>query len=389
MRLLVVITVSDAQSLALARRPVAGQPWIRRLVERLAGARSVARVVVAAPNRHDELAGLLGSASADVFPSADPVAVARETSSSSGCTGIVFCAVEQFFADPDRLDAMADDAPPPDAMRVVAVLSGHPWLVLTGGGFVEIVTRKGLAALDAGLQLAELRPATVQTDPEPPEMRLEHPRDTQWAVAAAEALIEDDPSGRLGAFERVLARRRLGRFGFWDEVGPPPQSILTLQCMRPTLFEHFARHLARVPGTSLDVICPAHAASRVATLEGVRRVMPFDAPTFTLDALGATMLDDIRARQYDLCLLPRRIPEVRGFENTVPLALAASARMSAWIDVFGRCGVIAGRWQGWDPAAADASPLEHAAAWTARAAKALRHFNAIAGDRGSTRAHSA
>jgi hypothetical protein len=365
--LALIVTIRSAAEHELAQRLVAGKPWIVRLVERLQGADSVEQVLVACREREREVEALVDSAMVSVVAADDPIAVARSLDGSHG--GVAFCPVSQLFADPRRLDAVAGLDLPPDTARAFAVLACDPTIALTGGAFLEVVTRVGLRSSGIDSTSAP-KTAVWQTWPEPAEMRLETWGDFDWAILAQEALLARDPSGALDQFEDALDEAGLRRFTFWDEMGPPPQSVLTVRCLRQPLFEQLVRHLRRLRGTTIDVVCRPEHADQTRSLRGVGHVFTFDGPTFSVGALGPATLDSIRERQYDLCVIPRREPTGWGFDNLVPLAEASRARAGIWLDVFGRTGLLAGRLQAWDPAGTG-GPHERSDFYLRRAVRAL------------------
>jgi hypothetical protein len=370
-KLTLIVTVQSAADVELSQRLVAGQPWIVHLVGRLQRATSVVRVMVACCERASEVASAMDSGSVSVVSTSEPAALAREIDGDHD--GVVLCPVAQLFADPRRLDAVAALDMPADTARAFAVLLCDPTIALTGGAFLEVITRFGLRALSMGDDLSQLKTAVWHTWPEPPEMRLKTWGDFDWAILAAEALLARDPSGVLDQFEEAMDDSGLRRFAFWDEMGPPPQSILTIRCLRQPLFEHFVRFLNRLRGITIDVVCRSDQAEQTRTLHGVGRVMTFDAPAFSMDALGSETLDSIRARCYDLCVVPRREPTGWGFDNVVPLAKASGASAAIWLDIFGGTGLLAGRAQGWD-AATLGGPQERGEAYLRRAVRALDRY---------------
>jgi hypothetical protein len=370
-RLTLIVTIQSASDVALAQRLVAGRPWIVRLVERLGRAASVNRVVIACRRREHEIAALLGSAAVSVVAADDPLIVARDLEGDHD--GVVFCPVAQLFADPRRLDAVAALDVQPDTATAFAVLSCDPTIALTGGAFLEVVTRFGLRALSAGEDRSVLNAAVWHTWPAPPETRLETCGDMDWAIRADEALLARDPSGALEHFEEALSDAGLRRFAFWDEMGPAPRSVLTIRCLRQPLFEHFIRYLERLPGATIDVVCRTELAEQTRALRGVERVLTYDAPRFSLDALGPQSLEATRTRGYDLCVIPFRELTGRGFDNVIPFAEASGASTAISLDIFGRTGRLAGRAQGWD-AACTGGPHERADAYLRRAVRALDDY---------------
>ena len=367
MKLALIVTIRSAAEHELAQRLVAGKPWIVRLIERLQGAASVGQVVVTCREREREIEALVRSARVSIVADGDPIVVGRSLEGNHD--GVAFCPVSQLFADPVRLDVLAGLDLQPDTAKVFAVLACDPTIPLTGGAFLEVVTRVGLhsSGPDAG---EEPKAVAWQTWPEPAEMRLDTWADFDWAIPVQKALLAHDPSGALDQFEEVLERHGMRRFTFWDEMGPPPRSVLTIRCLRPRLFEQLLRHLNRLRGTPIDVVCRAEQAEETRALQGVGEVFTFEAPAFSVEALPAATLASIRTRAYDLCVLPRREPTGCGFDNIVALGEASGAKAAIWIDVFGRSGLIAGRRHGWD-VTSTGGPHERGDLYLRRAVKAL------------------
>ncbi len=288
----------------------------------------------------DEIAALFETP-IEVMTTRDPIEAALALEGNHD--GVAFCPVEQFFADPVRLDLLAEADVPPGAATVAAVLSADTSMSLTGGAFLQIVTRDGLRALRAGGTLDAMLAVRVPADPELPEMRLCQHGDLQWAATAAEALLARDPTGSLDRIAQVLADAGLERFSCWDDPDVPPARVLTVRCLPRPLFALLLRLVRRVGASRIDVICGAHLTRETRTLPGVHRIIPFAGRTFSLEELGSETLSAIRAERYDLCVVPRREPTGYGFDNVTPLAVAAGARLGVWLDVFGRSGVLAGQ----------------------------------------------
>jgi hypothetical protein len=370
MKLAVVVFVWCVRDVELAQRSIAGRPWIVHLVERLRRARSVSRVVVACSEGRDAIATLFDGDEVDVVETSDPMTAARDLAREY--EGVALCPVTQLFADPVRLDAVA--SAPSAPARAFAVLSSEPGLSLTGGAFLEVLTRHGIPTGETRVNLVQAPSTTLPVPPDAPELRLETPGDFDWAVRAYEALLARDPSGSLDRIEDALADAGLGRFGFWDQIGPAPRTILTVRCVSQPLFEHLLRYLRRLGSVDIDVVCGAGAAEQTKALPGVRDVIPFDAPAFCVDALGTATLETIRARQYDLCVIPRREPSGRGFENVTPLGAASGARTAIWLDPLGAWGLLSGVSQGWDPSTWTPAPHEQAEAYRERARNAFAEF---------------
>jgi len=380
MRIAAVIAVRTGLDVKLAGLPVAGQPWLVRVISRLQQARAVSKVVVACAIPADAIADMLTHP--DVVSNVGLIEVAAVDDLTGWArdvpgdySGVAFCEVNQLFVDPGRLDALASLPGASTAGRVHAVLHGEPTQSLTGGAFVEIVTRTGLDTLISGGTRSALEAAVWPTWPEPPEIRIVQDGGFNWAASAYEALLARSATADLAEFEAALDDRQLRLFTFWDQLGPAPRSVLTVRCQRPPLFMHLMSQLRRLDGAAVDVICPGALAADTAALPGIRRVIPFDAPAFDVSALGSDAIDRLRADSYDLCVLPRREPTGWGFENLTPLAEASGARTTIWLDLAGRSGLLAGESQGWDPAMATA-PHRHVETYLRRGVQALDMFAA-------------
>ena len=381
MKLAVVITVRSPADAELARRSVAGQPWIARLAQRIRHATSVTRIVVACRTHADKIAALLDTSDITVVPAIDPLDAACDLSGDHD--GVAVCGVEQLFVDPVRLDTLASQGPPSSAGRIRAVLACEPLISLTGGVFLEIVTRHGLLTATREDELAHLEVATWPTWPEPPEMRLEEHGDFDWAAAAYETLLARDPSGGSTRFEEVLNDPALRRVVFWDDLrrfalldsmGRRAMSILTIRCMPHPLFDNVLRYLNRLHHVSVDVLCQTRTSKQTSECPGVGRVYAFDSDTFSLNGLESAVLDSIRERQYDLCVVPVREPTAWGFGNVVPLGDASRARSAVWLDAFGRCGQLPTPTRDKAPATWLCPPHQQADAYLRRAVRALDAF---------------
>ena len=145
---------------------MAGKPWIVRLIERLQSAASVGQIVVTCREREREIEGLVQSARVSIVADGDPMVVGRSLEGNHD--GVAFCPVSQLFADPGRLNVLAGLDVQPDTAKVFAVLACDPTIPLTGGAFLEVVTRVGLhsSAPDAA---EEPKAAAWQTWPAPPK----------------------------------------------------------------------------------------------------------------------------------------------------------------------------------------------------------------------------
>jgi len=374
-----VVVVRTSRDVKLAGLPVAGLPWIAQVIARLQHARAVSKVVVACAGRTEAIAGILARPEArqavgpiEVGAFDDLTAWARDLPGDHD--GVAFCEVSQLFADPAQLDALASLPGASAAARLRPVLHCQPTQSLTGGAFVEILTRAGLDAIAADTADTALRTEAWPTWPEPHEIRIAQLGHFDWAASAYEALATLSATADLAMFDAALDDRRLRLFTFWDQLGPAPQSVLTVRCQRPPLFLRLLRHLGRL-GAPLDVVCPIGLAQDTASLPGVRRVIPVDAPAFDVAALGPDGIERLRAENYDLCVLPRLEPTGYGFDNLTPLAAASGALTSIWLDVTGRSGLLAGDAQAWDPTM-DSAPHRHVDAYLRRGVKALDMFAA-------------
>jgi molybdopterin-guanine dinucleotide biosynthesis protein A len=383
MNLIAVVHIAGRHAGDAAVQPIAGRPWLLHVIERLRRARAVRRVVVVCPERHEHIESLAESVGAELLDAADPVHAVHALPGDHD--GVVICPVTQLFIDPAQLDALAALPLQPEIARVFADLTTAPQMALTGGSWLEILTRAGLRDLAAGLDIAYHPSRTLSVWPDTPEMRVTGVEAIAWAATMYGALLDRSPAGDLALFEEVLADAGLSRFGFWDRIGAPPRRILTIRCMRQPLFEWFVRYLARVPGATIDVICPAAVAAQTESLPGVGRAIGFDGSMFSVDALSPAQLDAIRREAYDLCVLPRREETGWGFENVTPFGAVCGARTAVWLDIFGRCGLVAGRPHGWEAAVQGRrAPHEASHLYLERAVLALDDFagSSVDADRG-------
>jgi hypothetical protein len=331
--------------------------------------------VVCRPEWREPLLDALGP-DAPVFASAEDAQHVGGTLKGNH-DAVAFCPVGQFFADPARLDDLAALEVPAGTARVVAVLASEPELSLTGGVFLQILTRLGVRAASEGHDLLTLPTARCPAWPEAPELRLSTAADYSWAVAAWENTLAEKPSAQVADLEASIDRLASERFPFWDGIGPRPRSILTVRCTREPLFVGQLQYLRRLRPDAIDVICPAALAGATSQLPGVTRVVPFDAPNFSVDALGPQALADLQARAYDLCVVPRLEPTAHGYRNVIPIGAASAARSAIWIDIFGNWGLLAGAVHGWDPTFGPA-PTTDADSLHRRAHDALARFAAHA-----------
>ena len=347
---------------------IPGQPLMR-----LASARSVTTVVVACrPEWREQFDDSLGGVIPVLSSLDDPIAVARDLEGAH--EAVAFCPVHQLFADADALDHLASADAPPGAARVLPVLACEPHLAVTGGTNLQILTRVGLAAAAEGLDLDTLPAVRVPVWPESPELRIDTAADFDWAAALLDATLERASAPSPADVEAVLDAGILDRFPFWDGIGPRPRTILTVRCMREPLFERLLRYLRRLRPDAIDVICAAPVADATSRIAGVRGVIPFDAPVFSLAALDARQWSRIHAHRYDLCVVPRLEPTAHGFGNITPLGEASLARTAVWLDVFGHSGRLAGAEHGWESPTTASDLLDNPRALAERGQAALLHF---------------
>lgn len=380
MRVVPVIPIRYPSEAALAGRQLGGRSWIATVVERLKRARSaVGVVVICKPEWRDRLAEGLDQETTVLESIQDPLAVvASLVGQGSGvfasCEGIAFCPVTQLFVDPESIDAMAALEVPVGAAQIVPVLACEPLLALTGGAFVNVLTTSGLAAAAAGAELSALPSVSWPTWPTAPELRLETGDELQWAVTAADLIGDRLLSAGAKELEDALDLLDLGRFTFHDGVGRRPLTIVTVRCTREPVFASLVGHLRRLRPDSIDVICPASLADSTSRMPGVSSVLPYAAPRFSVEALGAATAESIQGREYDLCVVPRLEPTAHGHGNVTPLGVASGARTAIWLDIFGNSGLLAGRHHGWDRSLDRPSPFLDPHAMGARARTALDHF---------------
>jgi hypothetical protein len=193
-------------------------------------------------------------------------------------------------------------------------------------------------------------------------------------VTLQRALVAASDGFNLANVNEVMAASGVSRFSFWsDGVGTGPKRVLTIRCLPAGPFERVLRHLGHLPSADLDVLCPVALADKTSALPGIRRVIPFEGPALDLDRLPAATLETIRGNRYDLCVVPRRGPSGRGFENVTRVGEASGAATTVWMDVTGACGPVAGLARGWEPWVTEPPPWEQVAGLRARAEAALRH----------------
>ena len=191
MRLAVGVTIQSPQAVELAQRPIAGCPWLERLVRRLRRARCVTEIVVVCRQGEGEIGPLSRSLDARLIVTDDVLAAARDL--DGGHDAVAFCEVGQLFADPARLDELASLDTSGGQTRALAVLASEPSIALTGGPFLEAITRDGLREAADGTSISDPPMAALPSLPGAPEMRLESAGDMDWAVRAEEALLARHP----------------------------------------------------------------------------------------------------------------------------------------------------------------------------------------------------
>lgn len=372
MKVMAMVTISQWSEAQVAATMIDTRPWLAHLCARLAQATVVARVVVVchpecltmvAPHVPDGVA-LVGAANARAWAA---------TAEAADLVAIV--PVWQLFADPARLDDLA--AVPRSTMtaRVLAVDEHDQAIDLTGGAYVELLTRRGCERAAAGIEPSAADLMAVPCAPEPPELRLALARDTGWGVTLQRALQAAGQAHDLNGLSAVLTHAGLRRFAFWrDGVGAGPRAVLTIRCLPAAAFARLLAHLHTLRSAAIDVLCPETLAEATAALPGVRRVITFAGATFDMARLPAATIGAIRQEGYDLCVVPRRTPCGRGFDNVTPLGAASGAATGVWMDLTGATGALAGLPRGWEPWVTEAPPWDDVAAWRDRAAAALRGF---------------
>lgn len=367
-----VVQWADAR---VAATLIDDRPWLAHLIERLRRASCVSRVVVVC---HPGCAAL-------ITPLVPPD-VAVELSTDPWTWGaaapadlVARCQVTQLFVDPVQIDRLAASPRGPQVQRLHAALPQCDDIDLSGGAYVDLLTPAGCASAARGAAWPDGAVLAVPSPPEPPELWLHSAADAGWGVTVQRALLAHGVCGDLSAVDAVLTAERLRRFDFWlDGIGTGPSRVLTVRCQPAPLFMRLLRHLAHLPAATLDVVCPAALAADTAALPGVGAVVPFDGPSFDMDRVGGAWLEAVRARRYDLCLVPRRTADGDGFANVTALGAASGAKVAAWIDLRGRTGWLAGLPCGWEPWVGEPPPWLDAAALRERAAQALRHFAPVA-----------
>ena len=379
MSVLAMVVVTQWAEAELAATPVAGRPWVDHLVDRLRRAPGVSGVaVVCQPACRDRVAPHVPPGVTCVTAT-DPFAWA-----AAGAAPLVaWVPVWQLFVDPGRLARLAAAARPAGTTVVRAVLEHAPSVDLTGGADAEVFTATGLRMAAGGLDIGP-GVLAVPLPPAPPELRLRGPGDAGWGVTLQGALVAAGRADDLSAVEAVMTAAGLHRLDVWlDGAGLAPRRMLTVRCLPAAEFAWLLRHLARLPGAAIDVVCPAAHAAATAAMPGVRRVVPFAGPAFALTALDPVTRARLRAEQYDLCVVPRRTPCGHGFENVTAIAADAGAGLAVWMDLTGRTGVLAGNPRGWEPWVTAPAPWLRGEAWRARGAAALaRSTGAAAHDAG-------
>ncbi len=370
MSVLAMVTVTQWVEARLAATPIDDRPWLAHLVARLGQAPAVSRVVVAG---HPDCLAMLAPhvpAGIELVGTAAPLAWAATV---PGADLVAPVPVWQLFADPARLEALAAAPRSVLTARVAAVDEHDPAIDLSGGAYVELLTRRGCALAAAGIAPSAAECVSVPCAPEPPELRLAPRGDAGWGVTLQRALLAAGSPHGLADVSEVLTAAGLRRFAFWrDGVGPGPRRVLTIRCLPAAAFARLLAHLRRLPGAAVDVLCPEPLAAATAALAGVSRVITFPGPSFDLGRLPAATHAALRAAGYDLCVVPRRTPCGRGFENVTPLGVASGAAVAVWMDLTGASGQLAGLARGWEPWVTEAPPWHDVTALGERAAAAWR-----------------
>jgi hypothetical protein len=348
----VVIRVPESRDIDLVGRLIAGRRWIDWLVSRVRHARCVERVVIESPN--DEATALLRercNGVAEVVTSTSTMSVASMLAETHDA--VALCEANQLFVDAEMLDMLADGAWPAGCQRTAAVMTDVPVIELAGGAFIDLFSRDGIECLASGHHPRDLTTWRVPTLPEAPELRLESEGDFAWAKHVMETLGQASMMNAQTA-EEAIERSGLGRFGFFDGIGPPPHTVLTVRAFRRPLFERYVRYLRRLPGARIDVLSHVAVAGDTAHLPGVANVIPFETPLLQCERLPMGVLD----RLYDLFVLPRFDPTGWGFENLHLVGAAFRAAQTVWVDIRGRSGHVWGTPRGWERASALPDPHE-------------------------------
>ncbi len=375
MSVLVMIVVAQWDEACLAGLPIDDRPWVAHLVTRLGLAPVVDRVVVVCDPAYHALVTPHVPAGTACVAAVDALAWAAR----DGADLIAPVPVWQLFADPARLTRLAALPRPSGTTLVRAVLERDDAVVLTGGAEVELVTAHGARLAATGHELTS-GVVTAAALPEPPELRLRGAADAGWGRTLQRALIAAGQAGDLAAAEGVMTGAGLHRSDIRrDGAGLTPRRVLTVRCLPANLFTWLVAHLGRWPEARVDVVCAEAMAEATRELGPVDRVVTYAGPSFDLAALGPEALAAIRARRYDVCVIPRRTACGRGFENVTPLGEASGAAMAVWMDVTGATGLLAGRPYGWEPWVEDVPPWRDAAGLRARARAAIGRSSPGAG----------
>lgn len=374
MSVLAMIVVTQWAEAELAVTPIDDRPWIAHLVDRLRLARTVAEVaVVCQPACHAVVAPHV--------PGDVPCVAATDRlawAAAHGATLVADVPVWQLFVDPVRLDALASTPCDTDTTGLRAVLDHDSALVLSGGADATLFTARGLQIATAG---GDIGPGMcdVPFAPAPPELRLRGVVDAAWGVTVQRALLRSASVHDLTRLDEVLTREGLHHVGIWrDGAGRGPRRVLTVRCLPARDVRWLVAHLGHLPDIELDVLAPAHLAAETAALPGVRAVIAFEGGPFDVAALEPATRLALRDRRYDLCVVPRRTPCGRGFENVTPLGAASGAGLAVWMDLSGATGVLSGQAYGWDAWVRETPPWQQVEALTARADAALTSFTGAA-----------
>jgi hypothetical protein len=351
----------------VAARPIAGRPWIVRLQQRLMRARTVERVIALSWARCEGsvLEALAHNGEIELRQAGADDALAAMQPFADGIGGVALCPVTQLFADPERLDALAGLADGTACGRASWVAHYDTNLPLAGGAFLDIHVRAAAAGQEA---------AAFPSWPEAPEARLETPADFDWAALACAHLLDAEADGAMARFEEVIEQADLGRFVFWDRIGPRPRRILTVRCVSTPLFERLLRYLNRIRSARVDVVCSTSLLAHTQALGGVSRAIGYDGPRFSIDALPGAVLGDLRAAHYDLCVVPCLSAGGARFENVLALGQASAARFTIWMNPLGQCGQVWGEPQSWDETIALPGPSTWAPRLEAMGTKAMARF---------------